>query len=197
MLESGSRFSFDNGGGSWRVSYEAEQHLLHLGQADYPVCWTLCGLASGYLSVAAGKELYAVEDRCIANGASACHITVKTAEEWGSTQGDQVMAYKRVEIDAALLEIDGKLKCTERELRRQTRKLAQVAHVEEDPAGIVARSSGMQRVMDLARTIAQVDSTVLITGESGTGKERVARFVHEKSACAHGPFVAVNCGSIT
>jgi len=197
MLEPGSHFSFDEDGGSWRVSYEAEQHLLHLGQADYPVCWTLCGLASGYLSRATGRDLFAVEDRCTAKGDTACHILVKTAEEWGESQGDQVLGFKRLEIDAALLEITETLKRTERELRLRTRKLAHVAKVSEDPSGIVARSPGMKRVMELARTIAKVDSSVLITGETGTGKERVARFVHEQSACADGPFVAVNCGAIS
>jgi len=196
-LEPGSPFSFDEKGGSWRVSYEAEQHLLQLGRTDYPVCWTLCGLASGYLSRATGRELFAIEDRCMAKGDSACHITVKSAEEWGEAQSDQLVGFKRVEIDAALLEITKTLKRTERELLRHTRKLAQVAQVDEDPSDIVARSPGMQRVMEFARTIAKVESTVLITGESGTGKERVARFVHDNSACAHGPFVAVNCGAIS
>jgi transcriptional regulator with PAS, ATPase and Fis domain len=55
----------------------------------------------------------------------------------------------------------------------------------------------MRRIMGLAKTIAKVDSTVLITGESGTGKERVARFVHDNSARSGGPFVAVNCGAIS
>lgn len=197
MPEPGSPSSFDEKGGSWRVSYEAEQHLLQLGRADYPVCWTLCGLASGYLSRATGRELFAVEDRCMAKGDPACHITVKSMEEWGETQSDVLVGFKRLEIDAALLEITKTLKRTERELLRHTRKLAQVAKVEEDPSDIVARSPGMQRVMDFARTIAKVESTVLITGESGTGKERVARFVHDNSACAHGPFVAVNCGAIS
>jgi len=197
MLEPGSHFSFDEDGGSWRVSYEAEQHLLHLGQADYPVCWTLCGLASGYLSRATGRELFAVEDRCMAKGDTSCHIQVKTAEEWGGTQGEHTLGFKRLDIDAALLEITETLKRTERELQIRTRRLAHVAKVSEDPSGIVARSPEMKRVMDLARTFAKVDSTVLITGETGTGKERIARFLHEQSACSHGPFVAVNCGAIS
>ncbi len=54
----------------------------------------------------------------------------------------------------------------------------------------------MERVIDLARRVAQVDSTVLLTGESGVGKERIARFIHEESARAGGPFVAINCGAV-
>jgi two-component system response regulator HydG len=51
--------------------------------------------------------------------------------------------------------------------------------------------------VDLARRVAKVDSTTLITGESGSGKERIARLVHEESTRAAGPFIAVNCGAIT
>lgn len=68
---------------------------------------------------------------------------------------------------------------------------------EEDASGLVARSPAMRKLVDLARRIAKVDSTVLITGESGTGKERIARLVHEASPRAEGPFIAVNCGAIT
>jgi transcriptional regulator with PAS, ATPase and Fis domain len=54
----------------------------------------------------------------------------------------------------------------------------------------------MERVLDIARRVAQVDSTVLLTGESGVGKERIARFIHDESARAAGPFVAINCGAV-
>jgi transcriptional regulator with PAS, ATPase and Fis domain len=66
-----------------------------------------------------------------------------------------------------------------------------------EPLGIVAKSVAMVQLVELARRVAEVDSTVLITGESGTGKERIARLVHEASARTTGPFVAVNCGAIT
>src|SRR5215469_58256 len=36
--------------GEWINSYEAEQHLKHIGQSHTPVCWTLMGYAGGYAS---------------------------------------------------------------------------------------------------------------------------------------------------
>jgi two-component system, NtrC family, response regulator HydG len=65
-----------------------------------------------------------------------------------------------------------------------------------DPVGLVAGSPAMRRAVDLARRVARVDATVLITGESGAGKERIAKLVHEESARSSGPFIAVNCGAI-
>jgi hypothetical protein len=94
MLEAGSAASFASEGGTWRGSYEAEQHLLHLGQAEYPVCWTLCGLAGGYLSFAVGKEMVAIEDRCMGKGDTACHVTIKALEDWGDEAHDQLRSRK-------------------------------------------------------------------------------------------------------
>jgi transcriptional regulator with PAS, ATPase and Fis domain len=196
-LEAGGHGSFAEGGGTWHVSYEAEQHLMHLGRSDFPVCWTLCGLASGYLSFATGKEMVAVEDRCMGKGDSACRVMIKSVEDWGDSVADQLSFFKREGIDSALEEVTRALKRTERQLRERTRELARVARIEEGPADLVARSPEMRRLVELATTIAKVDSTVLVTGESGTGKERIARFVHDRSACADGPFIAVNCGAIS
>ncbi len=67
----------------------------------------------------------------------------------------------------------------------------------EELTRLMAQSFGMKKLMELAQTIAATDATVLITGESGTGKERLARYIHEHSAHAEGPFIAVNCGAIT
>jgi DNA-binding NtrC family response regulator len=66
----------------------------------------------------------------------------------------------------------------------------------ETAESIVGESA---RMLDAFKTIARVSkssATVLIRGESGTGKELVARTIHERSARARGPFVAVNCAAI-
>ena len=197
MLDPDSPDAFGPEGGTWRVSYEAEQHLLLKGRSDNPVCWNLCGLISGYLSFVTGEEMYALEDKCIGKGDTACHVMIKSEAEWGEEVGGELAVFKRVGIDNALREVTSTLKRTESELREKTRKLAVIAQIEEDPAELMARSPEMRKLMELAKTIAAIDSTVLITGESGTGKERVARFVHDHSAHAAGPFIAVNCGAIT
>ena len=36
--------------GIWEESYEAEQHIQHLGIADQPICYTIMGYASGAMS---------------------------------------------------------------------------------------------------------------------------------------------------
>ena len=74
--------------------------------------------------------------------------------------------------------------------------MVRVARDFDQPLGIAAKSPAMAKLVDLARRVAKVDSTVLITGESGSGKERIARLLHDESNRASGPFIAVNCGAI-
>jgi two-component system, NtrC family, response regulator PilR len=64
-------------------------------------------------------------------------------------------------------------------------------------SNIIGQSAQMQAVYQMIETVAQVQSTVLITGESGTGKELVARAIHDLSPRAQKPFVSVNCGAFT
>lgn len=59
---------------------------------------------------------------------------------------------------------------------------------------IITQDPGMLKILDTARQIAATDCNVLITGDSGTGKELLARFIHETSRRAEGPWLAINCG---
>jgi DNA-binding NtrC family response regulator len=183
------------------ASYEAEQHVLHFGRAEAPICWTICGLISGYISRTTGKDIYVLEDRCVGKGDAACHLFGRTREEWGHARAVEIGYFepKRLEgcLEVSLQRVTESLKIAERKLREHRRALTSVVFEPVEHLGVVTKSPAMRKVIDLACRVATVDSTVLITGESGVGKERIARLVHEQSTRATGPFIAVNCGAIT
>jgi DNA-binding NtrC family response regulator len=61
---------------------------------------------------------------------------------------------------------------------------------------IVGRSEAFLKVYEQLKQLLQGDIPVLICGETGVGKEHVARLLHDSSARAEHPFVAVNCAAI-
>jgi two-component system response regulator PilR (NtrC family) len=60
---------------------------------------------------------------------------------------------------------------------------------------IVGHSEKIKGILEMVRSVAPANSTVLITGESGTGKELVARAIHEASQRREKAFVSINCGA--
>ena len=121
------------------ASYEAEQHLLHFGRSDVPVCWTICGLTSGYLSRSAGKEIYVLEDRCMGKGDAACHLLGRTREEWGDERAEELRFFEpnRLKecLDVSLHRVTETLKAAERKLREHRRALVRVAPRRRGAAG--------------------------------------------------------------
>ncbi|HEX5060297.1 MAG TPA: sigma 54-interacting transcriptional regulator [Kofleriaceae bacterium] len=96
---------------------------------------------------------------------------------------DNCLAYERIVQSRARLDAENQL------LRAELR----AAHL----AGqMVAESSAMTEVKRLVELVAPTDATVLITGETGAGKERLARLIHERSARADRPMLAINCAAI-
>jgi PAS domain S-box-containing protein len=75
----------------------------------------------------------------------------------------------------------------------QLRKELDARHTFED---ILSKSPKMEHVFELIPTIAESESTVLITGDSGTGKGLIARAIHNQSPRGDNPFITVNCGAI-
>jgi len=62
---------------------------------------------------------------------------------------------------------------------------------------IIGKSRAMKNIFDVIRSVADTESTILITGKSGTGKELVAKALHSTSKRKNKPFVVVNCGAIS
>lgn len=84
---------------------------------------------------------------------------------------------------------------SERQMRRE---IVRVAKDDQDfiPSGLIAESPKMQKILQLANRAAQINSPVLLTGESGVGKGALARFIHDHSPRANGPFLQINCAAL-
>jgi len=61
---------------------------------------------------------------------------------------------------------------------------------------IVAKSSRMQKIIEMIKIVARSSAPVLISGESGSGKEMVARAIHLQSERRVKPFIAISCAGI-
>ncbi len=60
----------------------------------------------------------------------------------------------------------------------------------------IGKSKAIKDLLEKAKIIGQIDSTILITGESGTGKGLLAKKIHEFDRLYPGPMVCVDCSCI-
>lgn len=67
----------------------------------------------------------------------------------------------------------------------------------ESVEDLIGNSEAMKKVLKDIESVAQSNSSVVITGESGTGKELVARAIHANSTRRFFPLVSVHCGALT
>ncbi len=84
----------------------------------------------------------------------------------------------------------------QRRLKAENEQLRAVIELRSQLDEIVGESPLMLEVLDLIRSVAPTDTTVLIHGESGTGKKLVAHAIHAGSNRRYFPIVPANCGSL-
>ena len=101
---------------------------------------------------------------------------------------------KPVDPDHLLLLVSRALE--QRRLLNDYRLLKEEAAARRGGPSIIGDSPALRQVMASIDRAAGTDTTVLLEGESGTGKELCARALHNASARANGPFVAINCAAI-
>jgi DNA-binding NtrC family response regulator len=88
--------------------------------------------------------------------------------------------------------------CEFRAVRVENKQLKQEIR-RRDKAAVtrpIGKSKRFMELLKLAEHVSPTESTVLIQGESGTGKEVVARYIHNLSNRADGPFLSINCGAL-
>jgi DNA-binding NtrC family response regulator len=191
----------------WHDSYVAEQHVHHYGKTASPVCWSLVGYASGFVSACMGREIYFRETSCVGQGAKHCVAIGRDAGSWGpeldAIRADFQAASVGQEVERLHEAVRRRLKeldRRERLLDRRERELNLLRdRINRHAASkhFVAGSQVMQDALEMAARVAPLDTTVLVIGESGTGKEFIVRLIHEQSPRAAAPFVSINCAALT
>ncbi len=82
-------------------------------------------------------------------------------------------------------------------LRQENEALKTRVTTLDDVDDIIGKSEAIRKLLEQIESVAQSNSSVIITGESGTGKELVARAIHANSQRRYFPLVSVHCGALT
>jgi DNA-binding NtrC family response regulator len=185
--------------GFWENSYEAEQHLRLLGRSEVPVCWTLVGYATGHASAAAGDDMVVVETECKAMGHDRCRFVVGLSKEMPDAARRENPDYDQHYLPAILEDLLATIKKQKQTLRTKERAISRLQSELDGSrreGQVLGNSDAITKTLDMAKSVAPVDTTVLLLGESGTGKELLARMIHERSRRSKKPFVPVNCSAL-
>jgi DNA-binding NtrC family response regulator len=119
------------------------------------------------------------------------HGTIETAVE-ATRLGAYDFIEKPLSLAKLLLTVRRALESAQ--LRQENTDLRREIPSKRDPLG---KSSVMVALKDQARRIARHDTPVLIGGESGAGKAVLARYIHDHSARAEAPYIAVPVSGLT
>jgi PAS domain S-box-containing protein len=98
---------------------------------------------------------------------------------------------------SGLINLRNELEATKTLLQKYSNELKQLRrqHLQQYE-DFIYKSKAIEDMLQLASKAAQFDSSVLIQGESGVGKEMLAKFIHQQSPRAKGPYIRVNCAAI-
>ncbi|WP_026962993.1 XylR N-terminal domain-containing protein [Alicyclobacillus herbarius] len=165
--------------GRWRNSYEAQVHKQMIGISRHPVCYTLVGYASGYLSTLFGRQVIAMETKCEAMGHDHCLCVCRTLEEWHGQVYEELRYYQSNRIIDELEEMFSKLQ-TERA------NLGKVYRIQRSLTQEVLHERNLSFIADTFTEITQLplvitDSFLNPLATSGMAKSKVASCLVELS----------------
>ncbi|MDP4103903.1 MAG: XylR N-terminal domain-containing protein [Bacillota bacterium] len=135
------------GKGIWIDSYEADQHVNFHGISNEPVCHTLTGYASGYMSTISGQTLHAKELTCVGMGDHVCSWEVKPQEEW--EKENEIASYNEIPIVK-------ELEFTYEQLLEQQNFVTRLASFQKELTEEVSNGSNLQEISDLVYNLVKI-----------------------------------------
>jgi predicted hydrocarbon binding protein len=149
VLDEQQRIVSIHGKGIWIDSYEAAQHVKLHGISDCPVCHTLTGYASGYMSTISGQNLLTKELTCVGMGDSECSWEIKPQKEWESGLQDELASYNEIPIVK-------ELEYTYEQLLERKDFVTRLASFQKDITEEVSNGSDLQEIADFVFRIVNI-----------------------------------------
>ena len=139
--------------GKWIDSFEVKEHLTHYGPSDEPVCHTLTGYASGYMSTVCNKKIIVKETSCIGKGDAECCYEVRLEKDWGSELEEENKYYQEKRI------VD-ELEYTYEQLLKEKNYIKKVSTFHSMLTESVSNGSDLQEISDIAYRLLGIPVTI-------------------------------------
>lgn len=108
-----------------------------------------------------------------------------------------IMVVENVRDVSELMNLENQIKEMKELTRKYYNELEEMRIQMLDSGDIIAKDRKMVDILQVAKRVSQVDTTIMLLGETGVGKEEVAKFIHKESRRAKtGQFIKINCGAI-
>ncbi|MEH7107074.1 XylR N-terminal domain-containing protein [Bacillus sp. JJ1764] len=135
-----------SGKGTWEGSFEGLEHLKRFGRSESPICYTLRGYVSGFMSTICKQTIIAKETSCIAMGDPVCSWEFKPLADWGSEITEEYQYYSESPIIKDY-------KYTYQQLLEQRNYMYQVANLHKKLTESVTNGCDLQMIADIANEI--------------------------------------------
>ncbi|MEH7177496.1 helix-turn-helix domain-containing protein [Neobacillus vireti] len=128
--------------GVWENSYEAEQHLRNFGISQGPVCYTLTGYATGYVTGVIGVDVFFKELQCQGQGAPCCIWEGRLVSEW-KEEAEEFFSYSKE------LPILKELEQTNEKLMLERNNLAFVSKTYNEMTNELIKGNNINSILDI------------------------------------------------
>ena len=135
--------------GTWIDSYEAEEHIKRIGISQTPVCHTLIGYTSGFISTVSGEPVLAKEVTCVGKGDSECRWVLRTQREWESEMEEERPFYNQTPIVR-------ELEYTYEQLLEQKNVITQLANFQRKLTEEITHGSNLKAIANMVFDIVQL-----------------------------------------
>ncbi|MDN7246360.1 helix-turn-helix domain-containing protein [Planococcus shenhongbingii] len=140
--------------GRWSESFEASNYINEGITAVKPVCYTLCGFASGYISTLIGKEVFFKEQACEASGEGFCQWEGKLLEHWNPSDYESFFGPELEENPVAFSKVE-----------EERNRLQTVIDIHNELTEELIRSNRLKNILSILRKY--ISEPIIIENQKG------------------------------